>query len=92
MRECSHCHKSLTAQELVKEASKGMEMERKALGLEGVRFLYYTCSGCGYADIFVDVHALEGETPEQFQQRRRELDAAVTQLHGTRVEVIVTSK
>jgi len=92
MRECSHCHKLLTPQELVKEASKGMEMERKALGLEGVRFLYYQCSGCGYADIFVDVHAVEGEAPEQFQQRRRELDAAVRQLHAERVEVIVTNK
>jgi predicted nucleic-acid-binding Zn-ribbon protein len=90
MRECSHCHKPLTPQELVKEASKGMEMERKALGLEGVRFLYYTCLGCGYADIFVDVHAIEGEPAEQFQRRRQELDAAVRQLHAERVEVIVT--
>ena len=92
MRECSHCHKLLTPQELVKEASKGMEMERKALGLEGVRFLYYQCSGCGYADIFVDVHAIEGEATHCFQQRRRELDAAVRQLHAERVEVIVTNK
>ena len=92
MRECSHCHKPLTAQELVKEASKGMEMERKALGLEGVRFLYFQCSGCGYADIFVDVHAIEGEPSEQFQQRRRELDATVRHLHAERVEVIVTNK
>ena len=92
MRQCSHCHKPLTPQELVKDISTGMELERKALGLEGVRFLYYTCSGCGYADIFVDVHAIEGEPPEQFQQRRRELDAAVRQLHAERVEVIVTNK
>jgi hypothetical protein len=40
----------------------------------------------------VDVHALEGEAPEQFQQRRQELDAAVRQLHAERVEVIVTNK
>ena len=92
MRQCSHCHKPLTPQELVKDISTGMELERKALGLEGVRFLYYTCSGCGYADIFVDVHAIEGEAAEQFQQRRRELDAAVRQLHAERVEVIVTNK
>jgi hypothetical protein len=80
------------SQELVTEASIGMERERKALGLEGVRFLYYTCSGCGYADIFVDVHAIEGEAAEQFQRRRQELDAAVRQLHAERVEVVVTNK
>jgi hypothetical protein len=62
MRECSHCHKPLLPQELVREVSKGMESERNALGLEGVRFLYYTCSGCGYADIFVDVHPIAGES------------------------------
>src|SRR5262249_12077112 len=77
MRECSHCHKPLTPQEFVKETSKGMELERKALGLEGIRFLYYQCARCGYADIFVDVHAIEGEPTDQFHQRRRELDAAV---------------
>jgi len=54
--------------------------------------LYYTCSGCGYADIFVDVHAIEGEAPEQFQKRRRDLEAAVRQLHGDRVEAVVTTK
>jgi hypothetical protein len=53
MRECSHCHKPLTPQEFVKEVSKGMELERKALGLQGVRFLYYTCSGRGKRKIAV---------------------------------------
>ena len=89
MRECSHCHKPLSPQELVREVSKGMESERKALGLEGVRFLYYACSGCGYADIFVDVHAIAGETPKQFQQRRWELESTVRQLYAERVAVIV---
>jgi hypothetical protein len=90
MRECSHCHKPLTPQEFVKEASKGMELERKALGLQGVQFLYYSCSACGYADIFVDVHAIDGEATEQFQQRRQELERVVKQLHADRVEVVVT--
>jgi hypothetical protein len=92
MRECSHCNKPLTTREFVKETSMGMEMERKALGLHGVRFLYYNCSGCGYADIFVDVHAIEGEPTEQFHQRRQELETAVKQLHADRVEVVVTNK
>ena len=55
MRECSQCRKPYAAQDFVKEESKGMESHRRALGLEGVRFLYYACRGCGHADIFVDV-------------------------------------
>ena len=92
MRECSHCHKPLTQKELAKEESRGMEAERKALGLEGVRFLYYNCSECGYADIFVDILPLIGEPAERFQQRRRELDSMVRQLHAERVEIVVTEK
>ncbi len=92
MRECSHCHKPLSPQELAKEESKGMETERKALGLQGVRFLYYNCAGCGYADIFVDVHPVEGEPVEAFRERRQELESAVRQLHAERVEVVVTEK
>ena len=92
MRECSHCHKSLSPQELAKEESKGMEAERKALGLQGVRFLYYNCAGCGYADIFVDVHPVLGEPAAAFRQRRQELESAVRQLHAERVEVVVTEK
>jgi hypothetical protein len=90
MRECSHCHEPLTAQDLAKEESQGMEAERKALGLQGVRFLYYNCPACGYADIFVDVQPLAGETTTAFRQRRQELDAVVRQLHAEQVEVVLT--
>jgi hypothetical protein len=92
MRECSHCRKPLSSEELAREESKGMEAERKELGLQGVRFLYYNCSGCGYADIFVDVHPIEGETAAAFRERRQELESAVRQLHADRIEVIVTEK
>ena len=91
-RECSQCHKPLTPQELSREESKGMEAERKASGLEGVLFRYYTCSGCGTADIFVDVYPLEGEPDEVFRQRRDELQAAVRQLHGDGVRVVLVEK
>lgn len=92
MRKCSHCHKPLTPEELAREESKGMEAERIALGLQGVRFLYYNCSECGYADIFVDVHPMIGETVERFRQRREELESAVRQLHAERVEIVVTDR
>ena len=35
LRVCSHCHRPFTRDDFVKEESKGMEAERKALGLEG---------------------------------------------------------
>jgi hypothetical protein len=90
MRECSHCHQLLTRYELAREESDGMEAERKALGLQGVRFLYYNCSHCGYADIFVDVHPVPDEPVETFLQRREELESIVRQLHADYVEVVVT--
>jgi hypothetical protein len=69
-----------------------MEAERKALGLQGVRFLYYTCSKCRYNDIFVDIHPLAGEAPDEFKIRRDALEATVRELHGDRVDVVVVEK
>ena len=92
MRECSHCHRPFTRDDFVKEESKGMEAERKALGLEGVRFLYYTCPDCAHAEIFVDVHPLEAETLEAFGARRGELEAAVHQMHSEKVSVTLTER
>src|SRR5438552_2870481 len=92
MRECSHCHELLTPKDLAKEESKGMEAERRALGLRGVRFLYYNCSNCGYADIFVDVHPVSGEPMERFRQRRQDLESTVRQLHAERVEIVLTDQ
>jgi hypothetical protein len=43
MRECTQCHRPFTAVDLAKEESEGMEAERKARGLEGLMFQYYTC-------------------------------------------------
>jgi hypothetical protein len=90
--ECPNCHRPFTAEDFVKEESKGMEADRRALGLEGVRFLSYACPACGYADIFVDIHPLENETPEAFGRRRAELEAAVRQVRGDKMEVIVTPR
>jgi hypothetical protein len=92
MRKCTHCQKEFTPQELSREESKGMEAERKALGLEGVLFRYYTCSACGYADIFVDIHLVAGESEEAFQKRRAELESASRQLRGERVEVVLVAR
>jgi hypothetical protein len=92
LRKCSHCHKDFTPQELARQESKGMEAERKALGLEGLLFRYYTCSSCGRADIFVDIHPLAGETDRAFRRRRDELEAAVRQVHGEGVEAVLVER
>jgi recombinational DNA repair protein (RecF pathway) len=92
MRKCSRCHKDFTPQELSRAESRGMEAERKALGLEGVLFRYYTCSSCGQADIFVDILPREGESDEAFRKRRNELEATVQQLHAEGVEVVLVER
>jgi len=92
MRECSQCRRTYTAQDFVKEESKGMEAERKALALEGVRFLYYTCPDCKHADIFVDVHPLEGESDEYYRASRSELEAADQELHAKNVGVTLIER
>jgi hypothetical protein len=92
MRACTCCRKTFVPRELLREESKGMEAQRKALGLEGVAFRYYVCSACGHADIFVDVLPREGEGEEAFRARRDELEQAVRQLHSEGVEVVITER
>jgi len=92
MRLCSHCGKEFTPQELDREDSKGLESERKALGLEGVLFRYYTCSACAQADIFVDVLPLQGESEGEFRERRAELESTLQKLEGEGVEVVVRAR
>lgn len=92
MRNCSQCRKEFTPQELSREDSKELEAERKAQGLEGVLFRYYTCSGCGHADIFVDVRSLEGESEEAFLRRRDELESTVKDLEGEGVNVVLVAR
>ena len=85
-----HDGRPFTADDLAREESKGMEAERKQLGLQGVRFLYYNCPACQGADIFVDVLPVPGETSEAFQARRAELEEAVRQVHGDRVGLVLS--
>jgi hypothetical protein len=91
-RTCTNCERPFTPKDLAREISKGMEAERRALGLEGVLFRYYQCPACAHADIFVDVNPLPDEVPEDFFRRRRALEDAVRELHGERVEVVLIDK
>lgn len=91
-RHCTHCGRPFGRHDFVKETSRGMEHERRALGLDGVRFLYYRCPGCGRADIFVDLRPLAGEDAGSFRARRQALEAAVREAHAEAVEVVLTAR
>ena len=80
-RECTLCRRPFGAEDLCRTHTKGMEAERKAAGLEGVRFLYFHCPACGMDDILVGVLPLPGESREDFVERRDALEAAVRRLH-----------
>jgi hypothetical protein len=90
-RHCTQCGHALTARDLAWEESQGMEAERRALGLEGVKFRYYICPVCDHADIFVHVLPLPDESWEDFQQRRDELEQTVQQLPRENVEVVLVA-
>jgi len=66
-----------------------MLSQRKAAGLEGVRFLYYHCAGCGMDDIFVDVIPRESESAEEYQSRRDAMEAVVRTLHADDIDAVV---
>jgi hypothetical protein len=91
-RNCSHCDKAYTPQELSSEESKGMEAERKALGLEGVLFRFYHCSACGNGDIFLDLRPLPGESDEDFLRRRAELETIIRDVHAEGVGIAVVER
>jgi hypothetical protein len=88
-RECTRCHRQFTPADLAKAESKGMESQRKAAGLEGVRFLYYRCPTCEKDDIFVDVLPCPDENEAKYRERRAAMEDAARAMHSDLVEVVV---
>jgi len=88
-RECTGCHRPFAPGDLARGESRQMEAERRAAGLEGVRFLYYSCPQCGTNDIFVDVLSRPGESPDDFDARRREMEEVASGLPRDVAEVVV---
>ena len=88
-RDCTRCGRAFTPADLARQESKGMEAERRAAGLEGVRFLYYHCPGCGMNDIFVDILPRPGESPEDFRARCDDMEAVVRGLPQDHAEAVV---
>jgi hypothetical protein len=88
-RECTRCHRPFIPTDLAREESKGMETQRKAAGLEGVRFLYYRCPVCQKDDIFVDILPRPDESAEDYQLRRAAMEDVARTMHSEQVEVVV---
>lgn len=95
LRNCTHCHKEFTSQELSREETKEMEAERRALGLQGVLFRHYTCSACGGSDIFVDILPRPDEPYDVFCARKAGLEAAIrvaNRVYGDGVEAVLVER
>ena len=92
IRLCPQCNRQFTPHDFYKEESRGMEAERRAFGLQGVRFLYYHCPDCQGDDIFIDLHPLENEAAQALEKRRIDLEAAVRSVRSRDVAVVITTK
>lgn len=88
-RDCTRCRRPFAVADLSREETRNMEAERKASGLEGVKFLYFHCPGCGMDDIFVAVVPLETEFVEDFEARRDAMEQVVRGLHADHVAAVV---
>jgi hypothetical protein len=88
-RECTRCRRPFEPADLRREESRNLLAERKAAGLEGVRFLYYHCADCGVDDIFVDILPLESEPAADYHARREAMESAVRGLHAEGVDAVV---
>jgi hypothetical protein len=91
-RQCSHCGKPFTPQDLCKDVTKNLEAQRTASGIEGVLLRVYTCSDCARDDVFVDVCPLPGESREDYDRRKYELETLVRQLPTGDADVVLAER
>ena len=92
MRACLHCEHPFSASDLSKYVSKEIEAERKSCGVQGILFRCYVCTACGKENLFVDLHRLEGETREEFTNRRDDLEETIREAPPLGVQVAVIAK
>lgn len=88
-RECTRCRRPFTLDELSREETENLDVERKANGLEGVKFLYFRCPACGMDDIFVAILPLATEFAEDYEARRDAMETVVRGMHAENVAVVV---
>ena len=90
-RNCTGCGHPFALTDLSREESQNMEDQRKVVGLEGVRFLYFHCTACGKDDIFVAILPLETEFVEDYEARRDAMERVVRGLHAGAVDAVVVA-
>jgi hypothetical protein len=88
-RECTRCRRPFALGDLSREETGNLEGQRKATGLEGVRFLYFHCPGCGMDDIFVAILPLATEFIPDYEARRDAMENVVRGLHADGVAAVV---
>jgi hypothetical protein len=88
-RDCTRCRRPFTLAELSREETQNLEAQRKATGLEGVKFLYFHCPACGMDDIFVAILPLATEFAEDYEARREAMEKVVRGLHADNVAAVV---
>ena len=88
-RDCTRCRRPFALADLSREETGNLEAGRKATGLEGVKFLYFRCPGCGMDDIFVAVLPRETEFVEDYEARRDAMEVVVRGLHAPNVAAVV---
>ena len=81
-RDCTRCRRPFTLDELSREETDNLEAERKANGLEGVKFLYFHGPTCGMDDIFVAILPRETEFAQDYEARRDAMETVVRGLHA----------
>ena len=80
-RTCAKCERPFEADDLVRDRSRQMEADRKAAGLDGVRFVTYRCP-CGAEDVFIDVLPQDDELAEDFDRRRAAMEEAARRVQA----------
>jgi hypothetical protein len=88
-RDCTRCRRPFALADLSREDTGNLEAQRKAHGLEGVKFLYFRCPSCGMNDIFVAILPLETEFAEDYETRREAMEKVVRGLHAEDVNAVV---
>jgi hypothetical protein len=91
-RQRSRCQRTFTRDDFVKEESRSLEADRKAARLDGVHFFDCRCPECGNEDVFLDVVRLDGESAEEFEARKAELEATARQVGAERLGVVVVER
>ena len=88
-RECTRCCRPFALDDLSREETENLEAQRKATGLEGVKFVYFLCSACGMDNIFVAILPLETEFAEDYEARREAMEKVVRGLNAENVKAVV---